>query len=59
MDDLVAHADDVGPQNLRVSVRELSGHLARSFADGLSEVSQREAKILVRIVLTAREFGSS
>ena len=59
MDDLVAHADDVGRRNLRVSVRELSGHLARSFTNDLNEVSQREAKILVRIVLTAREFGFS
>jgi hypothetical protein len=55
VDDLVSHADDVGPWDLRVSVREFSGHLAPSLTDDLNEVSQREAKILVRVVGTARE----
>ena len=53
VDDLVAHADDVGPRNLRVSVRELSGHLAPSFTNDLNEMSQRQTKILVRVVRTA------
>jgi hypothetical protein len=43
VDDFVAHADDVGPRDLRVLVRELSGHLAPSFTDDLNEMSQREA----------------
>jgi hypothetical protein len=55
VNDLVAHADDVGPRDLGVLVRELSGHLARSFTDDLNEMSQCEAKILVRVVRTARE----
>jgi hypothetical protein len=55
VDDLVAHADDVGPWDFRVLVREFSGHLAPSFTDDLNEMSQREAKILVRVVFTARK----
>jgi hypothetical protein len=55
VDDLVAHANDVCPRDLRVLLRELSGHLAPSFTDDLNEMSQREAKILVRVVGTARE----
>jgi hypothetical protein len=40
VDDLVSHADDVGPWDLRVSVREFSGHLAPSFTDDLDEMRQ-------------------
>ena len=46
MDDLVAHADDVGPRDLGVLVRELSRHLSPSSTDDLNEMNQREAKIL-------------
>jgi hypothetical protein len=41
MDDVVAHADDVGPRSLGVPVRKLSGHLAPSFTDDLNETNQR------------------
>ena len=58
MDNLVSHAYDVGPWDLRVSVREFSGHLAPGFTDDLNEMSQREAKILVRVVGAARDSGS-
>jgi len=39
-----------------VPVREFSGHRAPSFTDDLNEMSQREAKILVRVVRTARDY---
>jgi hypothetical protein len=38
-----------------VLLRELSGHLAPSFTDDLNEMRQGEAKILVRVVGTARK----
>jgi hypothetical protein len=38
VDDLVAHANDVCPRDLRVSVREFSGHLTPSFTDDLNEM---------------------
>lgn len=36
MDDVVAHADNVRPPNLRMSVGELPGHLARGFPNELT-----------------------
>ena len=55
VDHLVAHANDVRPWDLRVLLREFSGHLAPSFTDDLNEMRQGEAKILVRVVCTARK----
>ena len=55
MDDFVAHADDVRPSNLRMSVGELSGHLPRGFANDLDEMNQCQAKILVSVIRPARE----
>jgi hypothetical protein len=54
----VAHADDVGPRDFRVVVREVSGYLAPGFTDDLDEMNQREAEIFVRIICITREaFG--
>ncbi len=50
VDNLVAHADDVRPWDLRVLVRELPGHLAPGFPDDLNEMNQRETEILVRVI---------
>ena len=55
MDDLVTHADDVCPGDLRMLLGEFQGNLARRFSDDLDEMNQREAKILVRVVRLARE----
>ena len=40
VDHLVAHANDVRPWDLRVLLREFSGHLAPSFTDDLNEMRQ-------------------
>jgi hypothetical protein len=56
VDHLVAHANDVRPWDLRVLLREFSGHLAPSFTDDLNEMRQGEAKILVRD--RAKDSGS-
>jgi len=49
----VTHADDVRPSDVRVVAAELLGNLPSGFADGLDEMNQGEAKVLVRVVRVA------
>jgi hypothetical protein len=53
--DLVAHADDVCPSDLRVAITELPGDLMCSLTNDLNEMNQSEAKVLVGIVRLARK----
>jgi len=55
VNDLVAHADDVRPRDFRVLRAKLSGDVATSFSDDLNEMDERQAEILVGIVVGARD----
>jgi hypothetical protein len=45
--DLVAHPDDVRPSDVRMVIAELSRNLPRGLDDGLDQMNQGEAKVLI------------
>lgn len=59
MDDLVTHPYDLGSGDRRVLRAELGRHAARSLAQGLDELGQRQANVFVGIVLLAIEAACS